>query len=368
MTRHRTALVLVAVAAVAVLAGGGWILYGHFNSPTQRPPPASISAIRGGTFNVTRYGAISNGSADSSAAIQMAINAAQAAGGGHVFFPPGDYLIASKGDTIPAGAPVEFEGSGRGTTTLTSASRVRTLMVQADHSVVTGLTFDAHTNGGGPAVVVTASYVTVEQCQILGATGGSWPLRFAGGHASASPLNPTYATGNVIDNLILHDYAPGRNDGLDFSFQENASITDVQHIGSRLGLYVDRYVTVTNYSFTPEPTLTGGTYGYFITAPSDHITITNFTTSGQGGKIGVIPAGNSRAASSDITINDEKMTGGGAFQIFIGDVTDLVIENSTLGRVVVAPTSITQCTLQNTTYAALSKQQNPGASINVTIG
>jgi hypothetical protein len=110
-------------------------------------------------------------------------------------------------------------------------------------------------------VVVPASYVTVEHCRILGAVGGSWPLRFAGGHASASPVHPSYATGNVINDMIMHDYAPGRNDGLDFSFQQNASISNVQHIGSRLGLYVDRYVTVTNYSYTPEPSLTGGTYG-----------------------------------------------------------------------------------------------------------
>jgi hypothetical protein len=359
---------LAAVAVLAVVGGGGWFAFNRLSQTGQKPAPSPEPTIGGTTFDVTHYGASGNGSKDSSGAIQAAIDAAQVAGGGRVYFPPGDYLIGSKPDVIAPGSPVEIEGSGRDTTTLTSASGVRVLLVQADHSIVSGLTFDAHTHGGGPALVVPASYVTVEHCRILGAVGGSWPLRFAGGHATASPLHPSYATGNTVDDLILHDYAPGRNDGFDFSFQQNASISNVQHIGSRLGLYVDRFVSVTNYSYTPEPTLTGGTYGYFITDPGYHITITNFTTSGQGGKIGVIPTGNPRAASSDITITGEKMTGGSAFQLFIGDVTNMVIENSVLGRVVVAPTDMTQCTIVKSAYAALSKQPSPGATVTVTIG
>jgi Pectate lyase superfamily protein len=352
-------LIAVALAAVMAVACG---------QVTQAPPSQSSSpAINGRTFDVTRYGADIKGAKDSSASIQAAINAAQHAGGGHVYFPPGNYLIQSAAEVVAPGAPVELQGSGRDTTTLTGGKGIRTLVVQADHSIVTGFTFDAHTNGGGPAVVVPASYVTVEHCRILGAMGGSWPLRFAGGHQSASPLHPSYATGNVVNDLILHDYAPGRNDGFDFSFQQNASISNVQHIGSRLGLYVDRYVTVTNYSFAPEPSLKGGTYAYYITDPGYHITITNFTTSGQGGKIGVIPPGNPRGASSDITVNGEKMTGGTAFQLFIGDVTNMTIENSVLGRVVVAPTVTTQCTILNSTYASLSKQPSTGATVNVTI-
>ena len=48
-----------------------------------------------GTYNVKAYGATGNGTTDDTTAIQNAINAAEAAGGGQVYFPPGTYLINS---------------------------------------------------------------------------------------------------------------------------------------------------------------------------------------------------------------------------------------------------------------------------------
>src|ERR1035437_6254646 len=54
-----------------------------------------------GWFNVKTYGAIGNGSIDDSTAVQAAITAAGAAGGGTVYFPPGIYKIVT-GLTIPS--------------------------------------------------------------------------------------------------------------------------------------------------------------------------------------------------------------------------------------------------------------------------
>ncbi len=45
------------------------------------------------TFNVANYGAVANDSSSDQAAIQAAIDAAEANGGGIVFFPPGEFLI-----------------------------------------------------------------------------------------------------------------------------------------------------------------------------------------------------------------------------------------------------------------------------------
>ena len=89
---------------------------------------------------------------------------------------------------------------------------------------------EAEQHGGGRRFSATASDVTLRHARVLGASGGSWPVRFAGAAGVARPQDPTYATGNSVKDLILHDAAPGKDDGLDFSFQENGSISDVQHM------------------------------------------------------------------------------------------------------------------------------------------
>lgn len=55
---------------------------------------AAIDAPRKERYNVLDYGAIGDGTTDSTTAINEAIQAAHEAGGGEVFFPPGDYLIS----------------------------------------------------------------------------------------------------------------------------------------------------------------------------------------------------------------------------------------------------------------------------------
>jgi polygalacturonase len=55
------------------------------------PAPVPLPSIPSGTYNITSYGA-STGSSDNAAAIQNAINAASAAGGGTVQVPSGTFL------------------------------------------------------------------------------------------------------------------------------------------------------------------------------------------------------------------------------------------------------------------------------------
>lgn len=51
-------------------------------------------AAQDGSYNVVNYGADPGGSKDSTTAVQSAINAAATAGGGIVYFPPGQYIVA----------------------------------------------------------------------------------------------------------------------------------------------------------------------------------------------------------------------------------------------------------------------------------
>jgi len=56
---------------------------------------ASYSLINGAPYNVNDYGALGNGAADDTVAINLAISAANTAGGGVVYVPQGTYLVGS---------------------------------------------------------------------------------------------------------------------------------------------------------------------------------------------------------------------------------------------------------------------------------
>lgn len=69
----------------------------------------SYSLISGAPFNVFDFGAKGDGTTDDSGAIQAALNAANAAGGGMVFLPLGTYLIAT---TLTIYSKTRLSGSG----------------------------------------------------------------------------------------------------------------------------------------------------------------------------------------------------------------------------------------------------------------
>ncbi|MBF7144789.1 MULTISPECIES: putative Ig domain-containing protein [Pseudomonas] len=73
-------------------------------------------------FNVKDFGAVGDGITDDTAAIQSAINAAQAAGGGTVFVPTGTFIVSAReepGDgCLMLKSNVYLEGAGAGLTTV----------------------------------------------------------------------------------------------------------------------------------------------------------------------------------------------------------------------------------------------------------
>lgn len=81
---------------------------------------ANMKYLPGPVYNVIGYGALGDGVADDTSAIQSAINDAYANGGGVVYFPPGTYLI--KGTTgsnfLTLKSNVTLMGAGEGATTL----------------------------------------------------------------------------------------------------------------------------------------------------------------------------------------------------------------------------------------------------------
>ncbi len=75
------------------------------------------------TFNVKDFGAKGNGSSDDTLAIQKAIDAAAAAGGGQVYLPGGTYMVsATTGSCLALKSNVSLVGQGMGVSTLKLAN------------------------------------------------------------------------------------------------------------------------------------------------------------------------------------------------------------------------------------------------------
>lgn len=116
----------------------------------------AITALRSLLFiNVKDYGAVGNGVANDTAAITAAINAANAAGGGVVFFPAGTYMT----NTQTLYSNVHILGAGIGITRI---------------KLNAGLNTDLF-NGGATNI----SYITLGGAYGTGNTGGlnAWSIR-----------------------------------------------------------------------------------------------------------------------------------------------------------------------------------------------
>jgi hypothetical protein len=125
-------------------------------------------------FNVKDYGAVGNGTTNDAAAIQLAIDAAYAAGGGEVWFPPATYKVTStltmKVNVILKGAGrqsskilVDHDGDGiKIASTINGSTAVNTVVRDLNIYTTRG------TNTGGGYVDVAGSFVSLENVYISG--------------------------------------------------------------------------------------------------------------------------------------------------------------------------------------------------------
>lgn len=133
-----------------------------------------FSGLTGNLFNVLDYGAVRDGVTNDRTAIQAAITAASAAGGGIVYFPAGTYLVSSRIELKDA---VCLVGAGRDVTTIKGASGVSA-------AIITGLSADTVTdvmladfsiNGNSAALsgevdgiqITSGSFITCQNLRIF---------------------------------------------------------------------------------------------------------------------------------------------------------------------------------------------------------
>ena len=114
-------------------------------TPYTSTIPRLISDGFGDLLSVKDFGAVGNGIADDTAAIQAAINAVTAIGGGTVYLPKGTYLISS-GFTITTTA-VNFVGQGNGWSAMPNLSATSVTTIKASAVMSYMIKFNNINNG-----------------------------------------------------------------------------------------------------------------------------------------------------------------------------------------------------------------------------
>jgi Pectate lyase superfamily protein len=186
------------------IAGGirtlhsGWSLYresqgaddGYVNiNGTEYTLKNALASAGSVFFNVkTGYGATGNGTTDDTSAIQSAINAAQNAGGGVVFFPSGTYKLTG---SLTVTGSIQLLGAGVNTTSLSQATSGLTgpwLSISASFVTVSNLriTASAATTGSaiGFAAGSNATNLYVEQCRFGSHAGACFTNSDSGGSST----------------------------------------------------------------------------------------------------------------------------------------------------------------------------------------
>jgi hypothetical protein len=139
---------------------------------------ARIGTIEQRVYDVKRYGATGDGATDDRAAIQAAIDAAQASSGGTIYFPPGNYRVTAQ--ILVTKPTISLVGTGARASKITSASTADAIRVaiavwtveQAGR--IAGLTIIGNANANAVGVHISeATGFELDDVVVVGFTGTS---------------------------------------------------------------------------------------------------------------------------------------------------------------------------------------------------
>lgn len=174
-------------------ASSGSSLVGFLQSGTGASSRTVQSKLRD-VVSVLDFGADSTGVADSTAAIQAAVNAVGTAGGGGVYFPAGTYNISSA-INVNSQSVVLFGQSRFASILRQTTSNAKILNITANFAGVKGLSFiySVTPTSGATAIFVSGAYVTMSDFVVRSA------------HIGVEYSGATAVAGKVVDFEIL-DY------------------------------------------------------------------------------------------------------------------------------------------------------------------
>lgn len=155
-------------------------------SPGATPRPIS-DVIAGIQISVKDFGAVGNGIADDTTAIQAAINRVVSLGGGRVWLDPGTYRISSP-LTLSSATGVTIAGSGRLTSVIENTSATGNAFTIASSATIRFAALKVTSTAGstGTAIAATASGdIKLEDLVISGHQIG---VDFSGANASETVI------------------------------------------------------------------------------------------------------------------------------------------------------------------------------------
>lgn len=147
-----------------LIASSGSSLVGHIASGTGSVATTVQAKLRE-RVSVKDFGAVGNGVTNDTTAIQAAIDAVFLAGGGTVYFPPGNYLVSTiSKDWAIATTSIVLKGSGERATLLTKTGATTTPILNLSATL-----------GSSDGI-----YSTIEDMSIVGIAKSSPGLRLTG--------------------------------------------------------------------------------------------------------------------------------------------------------------------------------------------
>ena len=302
-TRYRRAACLAIATSVALIA-----VYGLPVTPAH----AQSTKIYATSFGAVCKGILlpsSTGTSVDGAAIQAAIDAAEARTGGATVVLPAGVCVIAQALVLGSGSGITLEGTiaptGAPLTTLTDPINPQSeggdLSIGSNGNTIEDLIMDQSHYGG--VVYDHANHTTFERTTMLGG-----PVSFAVFFAEQS--DGRKAEGNklidstvvsLINRLVLGG-TQACDDGLVWANQDHSLIQNLTFTGTRLALYQDTNATVNGYTYYPGPQ-TCDLDGYYITQPSSDIGMSNLTMYGSGGVIS--NGGTVDGISTGISISNE---------------------------------------------------------------